>query len=652
MGDIIDTLITDRTQADVDRGRYLNARWDAQAGRWTGTAEEWAEWSAGPRGAYGFADMNRVTQAVAYLTGRLGELGYSVATEGVVPAYNIQVSVCQAGGGTAAGGGIFFRGDEITVTAQPGEKYDFAGWLEAGEIVSGDPAYIFTVERSRSLTAVFALKQFRVDVSVDPLGSGEVSGAGVYDIGTVVTVAALAGDGYAFTRWTEGSETVDEGPEYTFTLDRNRVLSAVMTRQYIITTTARNDDFGTVTGAGMYLEGQTVTVAGMYLEGQTVTVAAVAQDGYEFTGWQENGQMVSQEAVYSFPAEADRALEALFVRVHIITLLVEPAGWGTVQGGGAYREGGQVTITAAPEEDYRFVAWTEDGEQISTDPTYKFTVEGNHTLTALFELIPVYTVTVSIDPAGSGTVTGAGQYREGESVTVNATAADGYAFSKWQVSGEDVGTGDSYMFTVTGDVEIVAVFLKKESRLPEGYTEVEYVEAAGAAYVNTKINQVVTGRYLLDMEFGKWSGSVTYSYLYTDEYVSGSTTRRFSNQFGKNSLYYRYGLGSAMTFSVGETEGRHVVEIDMKGNQIKFDEKTKNMFSSAITIATGKPIKIGVAKIPIKWFSAKFYKDDSLVCDLVPCVNSANVAGFYDLVRNSFYTLTGTTGTLTPGPAV
>lgn len=60
-------LITDRTQADVDRAGELNAKgWAAM------TAEERAEWSAGMKGAYNHTDLNRVEGAVAELAKILG----------------------------------------------------------------------------------------------------------------------------------------------------------------------------------------------------------------------------------------------------------------------------------------------------------------------------------------------------------------------------------------------------------------------------------------------------------------------------------------------------------------------------------------------------------------------------------------------------
>ena len=39
----------------------------------------------------------------------------------------------------------------------------------------------------------------------------------------------------------------------------------------------------------------------------------------------------------------------------------------------------------------------------------------------VFENAPSYTVSASIDPAGSGTVIGAGQYKEGAQATISAT---------------------------------------------------------------------------------------------------------------------------------------------------------------------------------------------------------------------------------------
>ena len=58
----------------------------------------------------------------------------------------------------------------------------------------------------------------------------------------------------------------------------------------------------------------TVSGGGEYTFGQTCTVAATPNAGYTFTGWTENGNVVSAELSYSFTATADRNLVANFIQ--------------------------------------------------------------------------------------------------------------------------------------------------------------------------------------------------------------------------------------------------------------------------------------------------------------------------------------------------
>ena len=85
-----------------------------------------------------------------------------------------------------------------------------------------------------------------------------------------------------------------------------------------------------------------------------------------------------------------------------------------------------------------------------------------HTLTSAVTINPVWrattsTVTVTAN-ATNGTVTGAGVYEEGNSVTLTATADAGYQFKNWTVGGAEVSTANPYTFTADADVEVVANF--------------------------------------------------------------------------------------------------------------------------------------------------------------------------------------------------
>ena len=70
---VIDTLVTDRTEADASRYSELRDKgWAAM------TTAERADWVAGMKGAYNASDLNRVASAMSYLSQRFASAGYSV----------------------------------------------------------------------------------------------------------------------------------------------------------------------------------------------------------------------------------------------------------------------------------------------------------------------------------------------------------------------------------------------------------------------------------------------------------------------------------------------------------------------------------------------------------------------------------------------
>lgn len=142
-----------------------------------------------------------------------------------------------------------------------------------------------------------------------------------------------------------------------------------------------------------------------------------------------------------------------------ISISANPSNGGTVTGGGTYQQGNSCTVKATANSDYTFSNWTENGTQVSTNANYTFTVTGSRTLVANFSSNPQnYTISVSANPSGSGTVTGGGTFQQGYTCTVKATANSGYTFSKWTENGNQVSTNANYTFTVTGNRTLVANF--------------------------------------------------------------------------------------------------------------------------------------------------------------------------------------------------
>lgn len=148
-----DYLITDRTAADVKRVQYLASLWDSARRRWKGTPAEYAEWRSEQKGAYNAKDLNRVTLAASYLLTKLAEAGYLVPKD-TFPAYLVSASVDPPGSGIAKGA-QFYKGDEVTVQAEPIGGSRFLRWERDGESVSESPVYTFTAHGDLTLTACF-----------------------------------------------------------------------------------------------------------------------------------------------------------------------------------------------------------------------------------------------------------------------------------------------------------------------------------------------------------------------------------------------------------------------------------------------------------------------------------------------------------------
>ena len=142
------------------------------------------------------------------------------------------------------------------------------------------------------------------------------------------------------------------------------------TTNYVINVSASNDEGGSVSGGGTFAHGT------------DVTLTATPNNGYHFCYWQENGGIASTNPNYSFTANYNRNLVAVFAEPFLIT--VSSTEGGVVSGGGSYAYGASCTVVATPDEGYAFSYWLEDGNVVSCDSEYSFTVTSERNLTARF----------------------------------------------------------------------------------------------------------------------------------------------------------------------------------------------------------------------------------------------------------------------------
>jgi len=100
-----------------------------------------------------------------------------------------------------------------------------------------------------------------------------------------------------------------------------------------------------------------------------------------------------------------------------------------------------------------------DGATVGTFPITQGTLANdNYTITFTGANLEVKAPVVVTATATNGTVTGAGTYAEGETVTLVATPDAGYRFVGWFVDDTTVSTAATYTFTATADIALVAKF--------------------------------------------------------------------------------------------------------------------------------------------------------------------------------------------------
>ena len=148
---------------------------------------------------------------------------------------------------------------------------------------------------------------------------------------------------------------------------------------------------------------------------------------------------------------------AIAPSAYTIEVTANPSNAGSVTGGGTYNQGQSCTVTATANTGFTFTNWTENGDVVSTNANYTFTVNTNRSLVANFTE-NTYTVTVSANPSNGGTATGGGTFTYGQSCTVTATANTGYTFTNWTENGNVVSSNASYTFNVEGNRDLVANF--------------------------------------------------------------------------------------------------------------------------------------------------------------------------------------------------
>lgn len=361
---------------------------------------------------------------------------------------------------SASGNGTYTHGETVSLSASPKTNCHFVGWRENSNIVSTDVNYSFTASGDRNLEAVFS-NTYEISVTVMPSGCpATITNAGTHNQGTSITLTANEVEGYTFKQWNYAGGTVaGTNKDLTVTVSSDATYIAEYSiNSYQIDYSVATDGTGTVNDSTSGSITQTYQ--------GTVTLTAVPATGYHFVKWIENGTTdLTDPATLSFPATADRTLQAVFeINTYSVNVTADPDTHGSVEctpGVGTYNYGSTVSFKAIPGEGYHFVKWTNNGNDITNGTNAEITVSVTeiYDLVAHFE-INKYDINTYVNDSNFGSVSGndVNTYTHGSTVNLTAMPATGYHFVNWTEGVSEVTKDNPYVFAATSARDLTANF--------------------------------------------------------------------------------------------------------------------------------------------------------------------------------------------------
>ena len=421
---------------------------------------------------------------------------------------------------------------------------------------------------------------YTVSASASPSNGGTVSGAGSYASGATCTLTATPATGYEFTKWTKNGTQVSTNATYSFTVSANATYVANFSE-------VATPDPGTATeitiGSGSSTNAYLPTYA-YYNYSLTEQIYTAAEIG-------QAGTITSVSFKVGNSKSTTRNVD-LYLKHTTKTAFTSKTGWEALSasdkvysGNVTFNASGWTTITLSTPFVYNgtsnLIVGMDDntGSYVSSSSNspkfYVYSTSANRALRIYNDntnynpaspssysgsyvtsnnqivlgmsgsgggtpQVNTYTITATANPTAGGTVTGAGTYDEGATVTLTATANSGYTFSKWTKNGSQVSTSATYSFTATADAAYVAVFTQNSYAISATANPTAGGTVSGAGTYTHGSTCTLTATAKSGYTFTNWtkngsqvSTNATYSFTVT---AAASYVANFTQQ--QTTTYY------------------------------------------------------------------------------------------------------------------
>lgn len=211
-------------------------------------------------------------------------------------------------------------------------------------------------------------------------------------------------------------------------------------------------------------------------------------------------------------------------------------------------------------------------------------------------------------------------------ITFSASGATPATLTVTQAEGSDLISITFNDVCITYD----NVGLGYAKRLPEGYTELQYVTMT--SYIDTGYKTKNTSR----IEGKIYCNQSSSAYLWrSDSSSSGSTnTTAYYSSSGNWRFGNRTFAIAAHSVLMGDV---HEVVQDSSG--VTIDGTSAGTYSSVGTFTSSANLQFGSSSssVSIRHYYFRHYIDGEIVTDMIPVKNASNVAGFWDFVSGAFF---------------
>lgn len=415
-------------------------------------------------------------------------------------------------------------GDVLEVLAVPDNGFAFSKWaIDDSESI--DNPYSQSVHDNLSLSCTFAeISPEEVTITVQTDGINEARyliGDGSWsnwssseqsfnvNVGSIYSVEAQVKGNYTFKEWTTYNEKTSSNPANFIAKSGVNAIhiasfeSIVMRTLTVVAGTGGKCRARLNNSWSEYYNGSHTFTD--IVDGTKVTVEALADNGYHFSKWTDSGapSSVTREVIVDSNKTITAQFEVDALDEFQVTYEAIPNGSATMDGAGIYADGETCKIKVNVSAGYTLGDVLIDGIKVPLNDQneYSFVVEKNIKVTINCDLIPEpdkFTLTVRTNTndttqggVGIGSVknlaTDSGEFVDGTTATIHATAAEGYSFGGWWKDGVKVSNDVNFSVTVDATKTYIAKFTR-DSYLNLDKTSLEFEAAGGTQTVNVTSN--------------------------------------------------------------------------------------------------------------------------------------------------------------------